>query len=84
MTGGEAVGFADVAAALSERDWRDGDVSADLHGRSPRPNARARSSRHELIDATLALAAYQKAGGPTAKVSDSVERILGRPPRTDS
>jgi len=35
-----------------------------------------------LIDAMLAIAAYQKAGGPTEKTSDSVERILGRPPRT--
>ena len=28
------------------------------------------------------MAAYQKAGGPTEKTSDGVERILGRPPRT--
>jgi hypothetical protein len=35
-----------------------------------------------MIEAMLAISAYQKAGGPTAKVSGSVERILGRPPRT--
>jgi hypothetical protein len=29
----------------------------------------------------LAIAAYQKAGGATAKVSDAVSRILGRSPR---
>jgi hypothetical protein len=34
------------------------------------------------IDPLLAIAAYQKPGGPTAMVSDKVERILGRPPRT--
>jgi hypothetical protein len=48
----------------------------------------ARSRMHskgvpaEMIDATLAIAAYQKAGGPTQTVSDKVERILGRPPRS--
>jgi hypothetical protein len=35
-----------------------------------------------MIEAMLAISAYQKAGGPTAKVADSVGRILGRPPRT--
>ena len=35
-----------------------------------------------IIHAMLAIAAYQKAGGPTEKTSDGVERILGRPPRT--
>jgi len=29
-----------------------------------------------------AIAAYQRAGGATSLVSDKVERILGRPPRT--
>ena len=35
-----------------------------------------------MIDSYLALAAYQKAGGATARVSESVEEILGRKPRT--
>jgi hypothetical protein len=35
-----------------------------------------------LIDAMLAIAAYQKAGGPTSTVSPNVERLLGRRPRT--
>jgi hypothetical protein len=30
----------------------------------------------------LAIAAYQKAGGPTATISDKGERILGRRPRS--
>jgi hypothetical protein len=34
------------------------------------------------IDAMVAIATYQKAGGPTSIVSDKVGRILGRPPRT--
>jgi uncharacterized protein YbjT (DUF2867 family) len=81
LTGGEAVGYADVAAALSAATgtrvtYRP--ISMD--------EARARSGKQgvspPLIDAMLAIAAYQKAGGPTAKTSDTVERILGRPPRT--
>jgi len=35
-----------------------------------------------LVESTLAIAAYQRAGGATSLVSDKVERILGRPPRT--
>jgi hypothetical protein len=35
-----------------------------------------------MIEAMLAIAAYQKAGGATATVSDKVARILGRPPRS--
>jgi hypothetical protein len=34
------------------------------------------------IDAVLAIAAYQRAGGPTSVVSEDLARILGRPPRT--
>jgi hypothetical protein len=49
-------------------------------------DARARAETQgvspPLIDAMLAIATYQRAGGPTARTSDSVERILGRPPRT--
>jgi hypothetical protein len=34
------------------------------------------------IEGLLALAAYQRAGGPTAIVHDTVQEILGRPPRS--
>ena len=81
LTGGEAVGYAEVAAALSTATgtpvtYRP--ISMD----EARARAEVRGVSPPLIDATLAIAAYQKAGGPTAKTSDSVERILGRPPRT--
>jgi len=36
----------------------------------------------KLIEVTLAIAAYQRDGGPTAVVSPIVERLLGRPPLT--
>src|SRR5437763_14832273 len=42
----------------------------------------ARGIAAAAIDALLAIAAYQRAGGPTALVSPSVERLLGRRPRT--
>jgi uncharacterized protein YbjT (DUF2867 family) len=81
LTGGEAVGYDDVAAALSSAvatpvsyhpiSMDEARVRAETRGVSP-----------PLIDAMLAIASYQKAGGPTSKTSDSVERILGRPPRT--
>jgi len=81
LTGGEAVDYADVAAALS---------TATAKPVTYRPiamdEARSRSEKRgispPLIDAMLAIAAYQKAGGPTEKTSDGVERVLGRPPRT--
>jgi uncharacterized protein YbjT (DUF2867 family) len=81
LTGGEAVGFADVAAALSEATGKPvtyRPISMD----ESRARMEARGLPAELIDASLALYAYQRARGPTAKVSDSVERMLGRPPRT--
>src|SRR5919108_938126 len=81
LTGGEAVGFADVAAALSEatgKKVRYVPISMD----EARSRMEARGLPANVISGTMALYEYQKAGGPTAKVSDSVERILGRPPRT--
>jgi NAD(P)H dehydrogenase (quinone) len=81
LTGGEAIGFADIAAVLGE-----------LTGRrvTYRPisleEERARMERAGVpalqMDAMLAISAYQRAGGPTSIVSDKVERILGRRPRT--
>ncbi len=81
LTGGEAVGYDDVAAALSAATGRPisyQPISLD----DARERLEARGMSPFLVDATLAIAAYQRAGGPTAMVSDDVERILGRPPRT--
>jgi len=81
LTGGEAVGLADVAAVLSEtlsKPVAYRPISMD----DARAHMQAQGVTPPLIDAMLAIAAYQKAGGPTSTVSDTVERILGRPPRT--
>jgi uncharacterized protein YbjT (DUF2867 family) len=81
LTGGEAVGYADLAAALT---------TVTARAISYRPismdEARARmvasGASTESVDAVLAIAAYQKEGGPTATVSPTVQRLLGRPPRS--
>ena len=43
--------------------------------------ARAGASS-SAIDGRLALAAYQRAGGKTAIVHDTVREVLGQPPRS--
>lgn len=80
LTGGEAIGFAALADALAEATGRPVEyqpISMDEAGE----RMRAQGMREETIKALLALAAYQKAGGPTARVSGHVEQVLGRPPR---
>lgn len=81
LTGGEAVGLADVAAVLSEVTGR-AVIYRPISMDEARARLEARGLPTQLIDAMLAIAEYQKAGGATSKVSDSVQRILGRPPRT--
>lgn len=54
-------------------------VKLSALGASPRTRA---PLALEHWEAEQALAAYQKAGGPTARVSESVAEILGRPART--
>lgn len=83
LTGGAALGYADVAAALTSATGRT--VSyRPIPLAEARSRMAARGASAEAIDAALALAAYQKAGGPTAVVSPTVERLLGRPPRSIS
>jgi uncharacterized protein YbjT (DUF2867 family) len=81
LTGGEAVGYAEVAAALSEATGRT-ITYRPISMEEARSRMAARGVAAPAIDAMLAIAAYQKAGGPTAMVSPNVERLLGRPPRT--
>jgi uncharacterized protein YbjT (DUF2867 family) len=81
LTGGEAVGYADLAAALTQVTGKTvtyRPISMDEAG----ARMQAKGASPYLIEAMLAISAYQKAGGATASVSDNVGRILGRPPRT--
>jgi uncharacterized protein YbjT (DUF2867 family) len=52
----------------------------------PFDEARARLTRGGqpswLVDSLLAIAAYQRAGGPTETITDVVADLTGRPPRT--
>lgn len=80
LTGGEAVGYEDLAAALTQvlgqvvtyRALSLDEERARLEGQGVAPAA---------IESMLALAAYQRAGGATERTHDAVERVLGRPPR---
>jgi uncharacterized protein YbjT (DUF2867 family) len=81
LTGGEAIGYSDLAAALSEATGRT-ITYRPITMEEARARIAARGVAPAMIDAMLAIAAYQKAGGPTAMVSPAVQGILGRPPRT--
>jgi uncharacterized protein YbjT (DUF2867 family) len=81
LTGGEAVGFRDVADAVTDVT-RMKVTYQPLTMDEARARLNAAGMHRDQIDALLAISAYQKAGGPTAMVSDHVARILGRPPRT--
>jgi len=81
LTGGEAIGYADVAGALSEATGRT-ITYRPITLEEARSRLAERGVAAAAIDAMLAIAAYQRAGGPTATVSPSVEGLLGRPPRT--
>lgn len=81
LTGPEAVGFKDVAAILSElTGWivTYRPISMD----DARARMDAKGAPPEQVEAMLAFASYQKAGGPTAQVSDAVAHVIGKPPRT--
>ncbi len=81
LTGGEAIGYAALADAISEATGQEvtyhplsmDEMRARMEGQGVHP---------EMIDSMLALAAYQKAGGATAQVSPSVSEVLGREPRS--
>src|SRR5262249_6610293 len=81
LSGGAAVGFADLAAALA-RATGEPVRYEPISMQEARARLAAQGMAPELIDATLAIAEYQKAGGPTSMVSDGVQRVLHRPPRT--
>src|SRR5439155_22147207 len=81
LNGGAAVGYADLAEALSEATGQT-ITYRPITLEEARARLAARGVAAAAIDALLAIAAYQRAGGPTALVSPSVERLLGRRPRT--
>lgn len=81
LTGGEAVGYGDLARVLSEVAGRP-IVYRPISMEEARSRLARRGVDPVVIEASLAIAAYQRDGGPTARVSSTVQTLLGRPPRT--
>ena len=81
LTGGEAISYrqaADIIGATIGKPVRFVDESPD--------QARARRVREGLppavIESALAISAYQRAGGKTVTITNTVADLTGRPPRT--
>jgi len=81
LTGPEALSYHDVARILSEVVGRSVTYEA-LSLEEARERMTRAGDPSWSIEGLLALAGYQRAGGPTAVVHDTVQRILGRPPRS--
>lgn len=81
LTGGEARSYREATAILSEV------LGRPLEYRSETADeawARRRAAGQPvwLAAAQLAIAEYQRQGGPTAQTTGTLERLTGRPPRT--
>ena len=81
LTGPEAISYGEATEILSEV------LGRDLEFRNESPDEARRRMEAEgapewAISAQLAIAEYQRAGGPTARTTDTVEELLGRPPRS--
>lgn len=81
LTGGESVGYDALAHAISKAIDKPV-VYKSLSMDEMRARMEKQGISTKMIDSYLALAAYQKAGGPTERVSESVREVLGREPRT--
>jgi uncharacterized protein YbjT (DUF2867 family) len=81
LTGPKALSYRDVATAVQAATGKPVKYIAETEAQ-----ARARMAREGApaweIESTLALAGYQRAGGPTEAVSPVVQQVLGRPPRS--
>lgn len=81
LTSGVAVGYSELADALSQATGKS-IVYKSLSMEEMRTRMEKQGISTKMIDSFLALAAYQKAGGATARVSEDVRNVLGREPRT--
>ena len=81
LTGPEALSYSDVARILSEVVGQP-ITYVPLSIEEARERMTRAGNPPWAIEGLLALAAYQRAGGPTAVVHDTVHEILGRPPRS--
>jgi uncharacterized protein YbjT (DUF2867 family) len=81
LTGPEALSYFDVARILSDAVGRP-ITYVPLSLEEARERMGRAGEARWAIEGLLALAAYQRAGGPTAAVHDTVRQVLGRPPRS--
>lgn len=81
LTSGKAVGYNELADALSKASGKKV-VYHSLSMEDMRARMQKQGVSDKMIDSYLALAAYQKAGGATARVSEDVKKVLGREPRS--
>lgn len=81
LTSGIAVGYAELADALTQATGKQV-VYKSLSMDEMRARMQKQGISDKMIDSYLALAAYQKAGGATARVSEDVANVLGREPRS--
>lgn len=79
LTGGKAVSYYDLADALSKVTNQEVHYEA-LSMDAMRKRMEKQGMKKKMINSYLALAAYQKKGGPTERTSDDVENVLGRSP----
>ncbi|HLW38913.1 MAG TPA: NmrA family NAD(P)-binding protein [Brumimicrobium sp.] len=79
LTSAKAINFYELAEALSQAI--DEEVSYEaLSMDEMRNRMQEQGISDKMIDSYLALAAYQKAGGATARTSEDVKNVLGRLP----
>lgn len=81
LTGPRALSYGQATAILSRALGRKLSYHAETADEAW-TRRRAAGQPVWLAAAQLAIALYQREGGPTARTTDSVERISGRPPRT--
>src|SRR5262249_39524926 len=81
VTGPEALSYFDVARILSDTIGRP-ITYVPLSLEEGRERMATAGEPPWAIDGAIALAGYQRAGGPTAVVHDTVRHVLGRPPRS--
>ena len=81
LTGPEALSYGDVARIIGKAIGKPLEYVAESPEETRERLVRA-GAPPSMIESTLALAAYQRAGGPTAEISTTFEELLGRPPRS--
>jgi uncharacterized protein YbjT (DUF2867 family) len=81
LTGGAALDYEQVAAILGAATDQNLSYVAESFEQA-RTRLRNQGLPDWLIDSTLALAEYQRAGGETARVTRDVFEVTGHPPRS--